>query len=190
MRELQTKGGAAITEEQRSTAGQGPRWRLRLVAILIAGVGVALDQIAKAVAVERLEPGVPIPLIDGFLNLLLVRNPGAAFSMGEQFTVVISVVALAATGFVLGWLIPRLRHRGWAVITGLLLAGIVGNLIDRLLQPPSVLRGHVIDFLQVPWFVFNLADVWITFAAVGVVWLSMITQISPDGVSLRQETPE
>jgi len=72
---------------------------------------------------------------------------------------------------------------------GLLLAGVSGNLNDRLTREPGPFHGHVIDFLQVPWFaVFNVADIWITFAAVTVIWLTMITQVNLAGE--RVDRPE
>ena len=107
--------------------------------------------------------------------------------MGEEFTVALTCVALAALVVVAGWLLPKVRHLGWAVATGCLLAGIVGNLIDRLFREPGPFRGHVIDFLQVPHFaIFNVADIFITVAAAMVIWLSMITQVTMAGVSLKQ----
>jgi signal peptidase II len=68
----------------------------------------------------------------------------------------------------------RLRDRGWALALGLLLGGAVGNLLDRLFRQPGPMRGHVIDFLQLPnWPVFNLADSAICLAAALVVWRSL-----------------
>ena len=61
-------------------------------------------------------------------------------------------------------------------------SGVSGNLNDRLTREPGPFHGHVIDFLQVPWFaVFNVADIWITFAAITVIWLTMITQVNLAG---------
>jgi len=73
------------------------------------------------------------------------------------------------------------------VATGCLLAGIVGNLIDRLFREPGPFHGHVIDFLQLPHFaIFNVADMFITAAAVLVIWLSLITQVTLAGVRLKR----
>ena len=66
----------------------------------------------------------------------------------------------------------RVRHRGWAVALGLLLAGIVGNLTDRMLRSPGPFRGHVVDFFALPhWPVFNVADICIDVAGVMFVVL-------------------
>lgn len=95
---------------------------------------------------------------------------------------VLTCLAIAALLFLLFWMVPRVRHPGWAVATGLLLAGVAGNLFDRLFREPGAFHGHVVDFLQVPWFaVFNVADIWITFAAVTVIWLTLITSVTLSG---------
>jgi len=83
------------------------------------------------------------------LQLTLVRNPGAAFSTGESFTPVISVVAIVAT-VVIARLVFKARHRGWGLALGLLLAGVSGNLVDRIFRAPGPLRGHVVDFFELP----------------------------------------
>ena len=75
----------------------------------------------------------------------------------------------------------RVGSVAWAVALGLLLAGVAGNLTDRVLREPGVLRGHVIDFLQLPnWPVFNLADISINVAA-GLIILQAFRGISVDG---------
>ena len=186
MRRLQAAGGAAIATQEEPVA-TGSVTRYRLLAVGIAVVGIALDQLTKALAIARLDPAQPIELLGGLLTLRLIRNPGAAFSMGEQFTVVLTCIAIGALVGVAGWLLPKVRHTGWAVATGCLLAGIVGNLIDRLSREPGPFHGHVIDFLQLPHFaIFNVADMFITGAAVLVIWLSLISQVSVAGVRLKR----
>ncbi len=161
--------------------------RLRLLCIAIAVAGFAVDLGTKTLALANLDPQHPIPLLGGLVTLQLIRNPGAAFSMGEDFTVVLSGIALAALVAVAGWVVPRVRHVGWAVAFGLLLAGITGNLSDRLFREPGPFRGHVVDFIQLPYFaILNVADIFITAAAVMVIWLSMITQVSVGGVRLKE----
>jgi signal peptidase II len=158
------------------------------LALTIAGLGYGLDQLTKALALAHLDPGNPPVLLGGLLTLRLVRNPGAAFSLGGRFTVVLTGIAVVALAFVVGWLLPRTRHRGWVVAVGLLLGGILGNLTDRLVRPPGFAHGHVIDFLQLPYFaIFNVADMCITFAAVTIVWLSVVRQVGLQGESTREE---
>jgi signal peptidase II len=132
-------------------------------------LGLGLDQATKALAVDRLADEADVRVVGSLLQLHLTRNAGAAFSTGTQFTVVLSCLAAVATVVVLVVAL-RARTTVWALALGLLLAGITGNLTDRLLRSPGPLRGHVIDFLMLPhWPVFNVADVCITAAAVLIV---------------------
>ncbi len=150
--------------------------------VAVALVGLVLDVVSKVVVVDRLEPLVPVRLVGGLLTLRLIRNPGAAFSSGENFTYVFAVAAVAVLIFILVRLVPRVGHPGWAVALGLLCAGVGGNLVDRLFRAPGVLRGHVVDFLQLPhWPIFNVADICITSGAALVMILAVIKNVSLDG---------
>lgn len=156
------------------------------MALGVAVSGYLVDLFTKTMALAYLDPQHPPVLLGGLLTLHLVFNPGAAFSMGEAFTPVLSVISVAAFVFVLAWLLPRTRQVGWVVASGLVLAGILGNLTDRLFRPPGFLYGHVVDFLQLPHFaIFNVADMCITFAAVVIVWLVAITQVDLGGNSTK-----
>ncbi len=88
-------------------------------------------------------------MLDGILQLRLVRNPGAAFSFATDMTVVLTVVAAIVVVVILR-LSRRLTSVPWAVALGGLLGGALGNLIDRALREPAPLRGHVVDFLELP----------------------------------------
>jgi signal peptidase II len=184
VRHLQAAGGTAITGAHPVATRVVPyRW-------LCLGIGVAgflLDLVVKNAVIANLDPQHPIPLLGGLVTLQLTRNPGAAFSMGENFTVLLTIIAIAALIAVLVFIVPRLRHVGWAVTIGCLLAGIAGNLTDRLFRDPGPFHGHVVDFIQLPNFaIFNVADMFITAAAVIGIWLSMITQVSFEGTRLKE----
>ncbi len=121
--------------------------------------------ITKILAVDRLTGRDDVQVVGDVLQLHLTRNPGAAFSTGTQFTVALSCVAVVAVVVVL-WLSRRIGTVVWAVALGALLAGIAGNLTDRILRDPGPFRGHVIDFLMLPnWPVFNVADICINVGA-------------------------
>jgi signal peptidase II len=151
------------------------RRRLRLLFVVVAVVGLVTDILTKVLAVAQLDPASPVPLLGGLLTLRLIRNPGAAFSTGEQFTFVFAIAAIAVLLFVLIRLVPRIGHPGWAVALGFLSAGVSGNLVDRLFRAPAVFRGHVVDFLQLPhWPIFNVADICIDTAAVMIIVLAVI----------------
>lgn len=139
----------------------------------VALLGLAVDQASKALAVARLDPQDPPVLLGGLLRLQLIRNPGAAFSLGAGSTVVISLLALVAAVVMVVVVAPRLRTVGEGFLAGMATAGILGNLVDRLLRPPAPLRGHVVDFFQLPHFaIFNVADIFITCTAAVLVVLA------------------
>lgn len=163
---MQAARGATLTPDggSASRGSQGARLRLRALAIAVAVCGLALDQVTKAIVSAKMPDHVH--LIGSLLQLQLVHNAGAAFSTGTHFTIVLTLIAVVAAGVVL-WFIGRLGSVVWAVALGLLLAGVCGNLADRLFRAPGVLRGHVVDFLMLPhWPVFNIADMCINVAAV------------------------
>jgi signal peptidase II len=93
---------------------------------------------------------------------------------------VISAVAVVAA-IVVVWLLRRVRSVGWAWAFGLLLAGIVGNLADRIFRDPGPFHGHVVDFIQLPhWPVFNVADICINVAA-ALILLQAVRGVRLDG---------
>lgn len=137
--------------------------------IVVAAVVLVIDQVTKVLAVKFLEGEPSTTLVPGLLDLTFLRNPGAAFGQGSSMTIVLTLIAIVVAGVVVR-MAARLRDRGWAVGLGLLLAGAVGNLIDRLLREPKPLRGQVVDFIDYGPFVGNVADIALTVAAVVIVW--------------------
>ena len=112
--------------------------------------------ISKIIVVATLRR--PVHVIDGVLTLVVLRNSGAAFSIGTSMTVVFTLIAVGVILFILRTS-RRLRSLPWAVTLGLLLGGATGNLTDRLLRAPGLFRGDVVDWIQLPhWPVFNVAD--------------------------------
>ena len=177
---VQAARGTAITSL--SDVGPIERRRLRLLVALIAVAGLTADLVTKIIAVTHLEPLASVRLLGGLLTLRLIRNPGAAFSQGQRFTYVFAIAGVIVLAFVIIKLVPRIGHPAWAVAIGLLCAGVAGNLTDRLFRPPGPLRGHVIDFLELPhWPIFNVADMCITAAAIMIMFLSIVKGISITG---------
>jgi signal peptidase II len=132
----------------------------------VAAVALVLDQVSKHLAVRELTGKPPVDVLGSFLQLQLLRNPGAAFSAGASLTPLISVVAVVATAVIV-YFAFRVGDRTWAVALGLLLAGVLGNLLDRMFRAPGPFRGHVVDFFALPhWPVFNVADICIDVAGV------------------------
>jgi signal peptidase II len=154
------------------------------LALAIAVTAIAIDQITKALAVSGLADQPPRRVVGTLVQFELARNPGAAFSTGTSHTIVFSIIAMIATIVVL-WFIARSRSWGWACALGLLLAGIVGNLIDRVFREPGPFRGHVVDFIALPhWPVFNVADMCINVAAVLILVLA-VRGVRLDGGRVR-----
>ena len=156
--------------------------------MLVALTAYAADVGAKIWAVHRLSRD-DIEVLGDWFVLHLVRNPGAAFSTGTEFTVVFSVVAIIALCVVL-WFARRVGTMLWAISLGLLVAGIAGNLTDRIFRDPGPLRGHVVDLFMIPkWPVFNVADVCIDVAAVLILWQAF-RNVRLDGSHPPRELPE
>lgn len=154
-----------------------------------AVVAYALDQASKAWAVDALTVGRPREVLGSLLKLQLTHNPGAAFSLGTNSTLVITAIAI---GVVIAVLVTarKLRSRGWALAFGLIVGGAVGNLTDRFARPPGGGKGRVVDFLQLPhWPIFNVADMAITTAAVLVIVLTL-RGVGLDGVRDRGRNEE
>lgn len=183
---MQTTGGTALTAPR-----EGRGLDRRLIWLLVAAAGVTLDQITKQLAVTHLDPQRPVPLLGGLLRLQLTWNDGAAFSLGGggRFTAVFTCFAALVFLGVTWYVFARLRHRGWALVLGLLTAGQTGNLIDRLTRPPAFGVGHVVDFLQLPyWPIFNVADMCVTAAAIGIVWLAVVKNVPPGEIKPENAT--
>ena len=169
---MQAARGASLTRDDTTThhpPSERRKRRLLSLFALVAALGYAADLGTKELALARLEPGDAVPLVGDWLSLFLTFNSGAAFSLGTSYTLVLTFVAIAAAGVVL-WTVRRLGSTGWALGLGFLLAGILGNLTDRLFREPSPFRGHVVDFLRFPDFpVFNVADICINIAAALII---------------------
>jgi signal peptidase II len=136
----------------------GVRPRRIGVLVAVAAVALALDIISKVLVVALLSDRQPIDLLGGLVTLRVLRNSGAAFNIGNSMTLVFTVIATGVVVAILRYA-RRLRSLPWAVTLGLLLGGALGNLADRMVRSPGPLRGHVVDWIELPhWPVFNLAD--------------------------------
>ncbi len=163
--------------------------RSLLFLLALAGLGLALDLGTKIWAVAALADGSTMVVTEGVLSFRVAYNPGGAFSMfagadalpRNLFFVVVSIVAVYFIVRLYSRLAPEQHALRWGL--PLVMAGALGNLIDRLL------RGHVVDFIEYrsgwveslngfinsiysgwtvsdQWPTFNVADIWI---CVGVV---------------------
>jgi signal peptidase II len=136
---------------------------------------IALDQITKFIAVEQLSDGSSHTVIPRALSFRLLYNPGATLGMGSGSTWVISVAAIVAC-VVLAVFALRTVSVKWTVALSIAFAGAAGNLIDRIIHADGFLNGKVTDFLDYGWSVGNVADAYLTVAAVAIVILVIMSE--------------
>jgi signal peptidase II len=150
--------------------------RRLMIFMSILATGLPLDQLTKILVQLKLPLGSQVPLIPGFLNLVHVRNKGAAFGLmsgwSAEFVWVFFVAVIGLVLVVLGYLLWRLPDDHWPAALGysLILTGALGNLIDR------IRLGEVVDFIDVYWRryhwpAFNVADSLVCVGAAIMVWV-------------------
>lgn len=124
----------------------------------ISAVFFLIDLVTK-VFVKSFD-NYPLSIIDGFFDIDMVMNDGAAFSSFRGYQFVLVVIAIFVLLYIVKSIVPDVKTRLSLVSVSLLIGGIVGNLFDRIFY------GKVIDFLSFNIFgymfpVFNFADVFI-----------------------------
>ena len=159
-----------------------------LIVLALVAVGIYLvDQGAKALVLANLAEYERVPVLGELLQFYLVKNAGAAFSIGSGTTWIFAIIATAVVVFIVIFA-HRIRSLGWAVLFGLLLGGNAGNLTDRLTREPGFGVGHVIDFIQIYGFpaIFNVADMAIVFSMAIFVILT-IRGVRLDGTRVEKK---
>jgi len=128
--------------------------RIVPIAILIA----LLDQLTKQLVVRLIDPGDPVPVVDGYFRLVNWGNTGAAWGLFQNSNLILATISVITLV-----VIALFRHSfqihllGNKIALGLLAGGIAGNVVDRFRY------GHVVDFLDFAihehhWPAFNVAD--------------------------------
>ena len=124
---------------------------------VLAAALVALDQLVKYLVLQNIELGAHVPFIPHLLELTYVKNTGAAFSIFSEHTWLLALVSLVMSVLLALAIWKNFFHHPLGkVILTLLLAGAVGNLIDR------ALLGYVTDMFETLFMrfaVFNVADI-------------------------------
>lgn len=133
-----------------------------LFTFLFMIASVVLDQISKYLVLRYLVPVGSYPLLEGILHFTYVENTGAAFGMLKDHRWVFLILSTAAIIAVIAYIIV-IRPKGWMerIALASIAGGGIGNMIDR------VMRGFVVDFIDVTcidFYVFNVAD---SFVCVG-----------------------
>jgi signal peptidase II len=152
----------------------------RAVAVLAitALLAVVLDQVVKELSTKGLTEGEPVRILGGLVYLSLLRNSGAAFSLGSGYTWVFPLVTIVVIGWIT-FMVRKLRSVPWAIALGLVLGGALGNLGDRLFRAPGPFQGHVVDMISLfgpygeHFAVFNIADSCLSVGVVLAVLLEL-----------------
>ena len=157
-------------------------WRPALW-LVAAGV-IILDQASKQWAIHSLAPGEEHELLGRWLSIELVRNPGAALSLGNAHTWIVTLVGIAVSIGII-YYARRAQTTAAVWLFGIGLGGAISNLIDRLFRAPGFGQGHVVDMINYKgFFVGNIADIAIVGAAIGVALMAAF------GVRLLEPKPE
>lgn len=173
---------SAEAEDGEAAVDRSPATRRRRIILLfcVAVLAYLLDLGSKMLVVAKLEHQEPIEIFGSWLRLDAIRNAGAAFGIGEAFTIIFTIIA-ATVIVVIARLARKLYSLPWAIALGLLLGGALGNLTDRIFRAPGVMEGAVVDFIAPAHFaVFNLADSSIVCGGILIVILSF-KGLDPDG---------
>ena len=145
--------------------------------LFVSAILVFADQITKNMVRSTMSLYESIPVITDFFHITYVTNDGMAFGLNFPFGIyVFSGVSILLTGF-LFWYLWTIKDHGLIIRTGiaLILAGAIGNLIDR------VFLGEVVDFLDFMvgdyhWYVFNIADSCVSVGMGFVLYDSLILE--------------
>lgn len=163
-----------------------PKWPA--VAAVFASV-LLFDQLSKQWALSRLSRGRTIELLPT-LELDLTYNSGFSFGAGASYGPLVGVAVIALCGFI-AWRIWRENLAVRAVIMAAILAGAIGNLLDRLLRADDgPLSGSVVDFIDVTWYaVFNVADMFVVCGCVVLVLYEFRHRFRTTEVPSKEITP-
>jgi signal peptidase II len=145
--------------------------------LFVSAILVFADQITKGMVRSTMFLYESIPVITDFFHITYVTNDGMAFGLNFPFGIyVFSGISILFTGFPF-WYLWTIQDHGLIIRTGiaLILAGAIGNLIDR------VFMGEVVDFLDFMvgdyhWYVFNIADSCVTVGMGFVLYDSLILE--------------
>ncbi|MDP5226193.1 MULTISPECIES: signal peptidase II [Arthrobacter] len=178
--ESEVPGGTVPEPEE---AAISPVRRHGPVLALFAAAAVfayGLDQLTKFLVSTGMTEYESIPVLPPLLHWYYIRNSGAAFSIGENYTWVFTIIMTLVSAAVLVY-IRRVGSLWWGLALGFLLGGALGNLTDRLFRAPSFGMGHVVDFIQLPNFaIFNVADSAVV-TAVTVIVILTLKGVAADG---------
>ena len=145
--------------------------------LFVSAILVLADQISKTIVVKTMSLYESIPVIQNFFHFTYITNDGMAFGINFPFGYYIFTSVSILLTFFLFWYLWSVRTHSIVIRLGIsfIIAGAIGNLIDR------IFLGAVIDFLDFMignfhWYVFNLADSYVTVGMVLVLIDSVILE--------------
>ena len=137
-----------------------------LISVAIAVLLVVIDQITKFLAVKYLSDGSVVTFIPGIVNLELTYNTGFAFGLGHGYQYIWAIVSIIGTGVIVYFMkdVSFRNNLIYTIAIILILAGTIGNMIDRIFSIKGVVDFFDLAFME--FAVFNVADSYITVGAV------------------------
>lgn len=196
-------GGAALSTGEPETTGLGEetagdetsparrgRGRTALLFTLVGLGAIGLDIVTKAITVATLSDREPLRLLGGAVYLTVLRNGGAAWGIGSEYTWVISTVAVIVALSIAWYAFAKVRSVAWAVALGLVFGGALGNIVDRVFRDGKPFHGRVVDMISLfdphgqVYPVFNVADSILVVGVCFVVFLEL-TGRRADGTRVR-----
>ena len=143
---------------------------------LLVGFLIFIDFYSKNLAIENLVYGKSLETFIPFIDLLLIYNSGIAFGVfdnGSVFTSYILLVLTLLISLYLIWMIINESEVNKKIALSIIAAGAFGNILDRIND------GQVTDFLHLEilnfsFFIFNLADAFITIGAILIIYFEII----------------
>tara|TARA_B000000441_G_C21718213_1_gene337260 strand:- start:872 stop:1342 length:471 start_codon:yes stop_codon:yes gene_type:complete len=145
--------------------------------LFVSAILVLADQISKTIVVKTMSLYESIPVIQNFFHFTYITNDGMAFGINFPFGYYIFTIVSVLLTLFLFWYLWSVRTHSIVIRLGIsfIIAGAIGNLIDR------IFLGAVIDFLDFMignfhWYVFNLADSYVTVGMVLVLVDSIILE--------------
>lgn len=152
-------------------------WKVKtkIITMSVLVLLIILDQVIKLVVKQHLALNHEISIMPGFINIQYVINHGSAFGLNQGKTILLILFAfLVAFILLIWWTFSRRTTHMVALI--FVIAGTVGNLLDRFLN-----QGGVIDFLKWDMFepktIFNLADIMVTIGIIIIVIALIVSAI-------------
>ena len=147
-----------------------------VLVIVISIVLIVVDQIVKFIISNELYNST-IAVVNGVLNFTYVENTGGAFGIGSDSTIIFVIVNIIIICIIAKFILSKKNNLSYSILVSLslILAGGVGNLIDR------VFRGFVIDYIDinpmVKYPIFNIADICVVMGCIGIAIYTIVTTI-------------